>query len=97
MDDFSTLIQSSGLVGAMTAVITQILKAITGWTDRRALVLAAIVAFVLALLAVMAKYGISPWVDYVRWTWETLQQWIGGVAAGTGIYKLTNRNSGNGG
>ena len=97
MDDFSLLIQSSGLVGAMTAVITQILKAITGWTDRRALAMAAIVAFVLALLAVMAKYGISPCVDYVRWAWETLQQWIGGIAAGTGIYKLTNRNSGNGG
>lgn len=96
MDDFTQLAQSAGLTGAMVVVLTQVLKAITGWDDRRALVLTATVALALAVLAVLARSGVAPWTHYVQLLWDTLQQWIGGLAAATGIYKL-NRNQGNGG
>ncbi|MCS7256814.1 MAG: hypothetical protein RMJ05_10105 [Thermomicrobium sp.] len=96
MDDFTQLAQSAGVTGAMVVVFTQVLKAVTGWDGRKALVLTAVVALVLAVLAVLARYGVDPWVRYVQWVWDALQQWLGGLAAATGIYKL-NRNQGNGG
>jgi len=82
---------SAGITGALTYVVMQVVKAITGWHDRRALVAASVVALVLAVLA----WGATHW-DIVKDAWEVLIAWLGGLASATGLYKLNRKENGGG-
>jgi hypothetical protein len=88
--DPTALSASAGITGAMTYVVMQVVKAVTGWHDRRALVAASVVALVLAALA----WGATNW-NVVKDVWEVLVAWLGGLASATGLYKL-NRKEANG-
>jgi hypothetical protein len=89
--DPTTISTGAGIIGALTYVVMQIVKAITGWHDRRALVAASVVALVLSAVALGAKY----W-DVITNIWDLLLLWLGAIASGTGLYKL-NRKENNGG
>ena len=91
--DPTTFSASAGITGALTYVVMQVVKAVTGWHDRRALVAASVVALVLAALA----WGATNW-DTVKDIWEVLVAWLGGLASATGLYKLNRKeaDSGNG-
>ena len=82
---------SAGLTGALTYVVMQIVKAVTGWHDRRALIAASVVALVLAVLA----WGATHW-SILRDAWDVLVARLGGLASATGLYKLNGRRE-NGG
>lgn len=77
---------SVGIVGAMTVVVTQVLKAITGWQDRRALAATTIVALLLSTLGWAATH----WT-LAQEVWRVIQDWIAGLAAAAGSYGLIRR------
>jgi hypothetical protein len=81
--DPTTLSATAGVTGALTYVVMQVVKAVTGWQDRRALAATSVVALLLAAVASGTKY--SP---LVRDAWDLLLTWLGGVASATGLYKL---------
>jgi hypothetical protein len=81
--DPTTLSATAGVTGALTYVVVQVLKAVTGWQDRRALVAASFVALFLAAIA----WGATHW-QVVRDVWDVLLAWLGGLASATGLYKL---------
>jgi len=89
--DLTTFSTGAGVTGALTYVVMQVLKAVTGWHDRRALVAASAVALVFATVA----WGATHW-DVVREVWDILLSWLGGLASATGLYKLNGRKAENG-
>jgi len=84
--DPTTLSSGAGVVGALTYVVMQIVKALTGWYDRRALVAASVITLLLAALA----YGATHW-GVVKSIWDVLLLWLGGMASATGLYKLNRK------
>jgi len=89
--DPTTFSATAGVTGALTYVVMQVVKAVTGWQDRRALVAASAVALLLAAIA----WGATHW-QVVRDVWDVLLAWLGGLASATGLYKL-NRGGQNDG
>ncbi|MCS7295897.1 MAG: hypothetical protein NZ761_10935 [Dehalococcoidia bacterium] len=79
----------AGTVGLHVYVITEVVKRITGWTDRRALVVAAVTALLLAALVVFAAHS-----GLIATAWTLIQSWIGGLATAIGAYKFPQRNGG---
>lgn len=92
--DLGQLGVQAGLTGAMTLLVTQILKAITGWTERKAIVATAVVALVLALLA----WGATHW-SVLQEAWQIITGWLSSLAAASGLYgfgrkQLSSTNGG---
>lgn len=81
MPDLGQLGSQAGLTGAMTLLVTQLVKALTGWNERKAVVATAVVALVLALLA----WGATHW-SLLADVWQVVTGWLGSLAAASGIY-----------
>jgi hypothetical protein len=81
LPDLSQLGAQAGLTGAMTFLVTQLVKALTGWQERRAIAAAAVVALGLALLA----WGATHW-RVLQEVWQVVTNWLGSLAAASGLY-----------
>ena len=90
LPDFSTLSTQAGITGAMVVLVTQVLKAVTQWTDRKALFATACVALVFAVIAWAATH----W-SVAAELWKILTGWLSSLAAASGLYTLGRRQTNN--
>jgi len=92
--DTSSLVDLSaaaGIAGALTLVIAQLVKAVTGWEDRKALLATSAVALVLALVS----WGATHW-QVLADAWQVLTGWLASLATAAGLYGIGKRKDGGG-
>ena len=87
--DITSLGAQAGITGAMVVLVTQVIKAVTQWTDRKALLATALVALVFALIAWAATH----W-SVATELWKILTGWLSSLAAASGLYTLGRRQNG---